>query len=204
MYKEWYLPHVFYVHKQYRFDIQEAEDIVSEQYYNVMKSGVTFENMMHIKSYMYRALRNACVDRLPIVKRMAKEDEIPEETCDSDMSNAIRMESYKTLYDAHKRLSASQHDVIVLLFWGGLTVHEVAKLMDISVSTVKNHKAKAIKRLRKKLGTTDEKAEENNLQLIKKIFTSTDSCSRIAKLYGKPTHSVISIKKWPKYQALFG
>lgn len=182
MYRDWYHPYVLYVVKKYKMEIEEAQDIVSLQFYKLLQPKMVFENIKHIKSYMFVILNNDCRSRIPQLNRIT--NKIPEDQCENLFYDTVRLENYRLLYEAQSTLPTCSREVIIMLFWGGLSTKEVATIMGTAVSTVKNQKARGLELLREKLGTTKEKMKENKLSLVNKILKSTTTIGATARRYG--------------------
>jgi len=73
---------------------------------------------------------------------------------DEPVVNLITAEAI-VLRDALSRLSGRQREVIVLRFYAGFDVAEVAETLSVSESTVKTQTARALRRLRVELGEPD-------------------------------------------------
>lgn len=58
------------------------------------------------------------------------------------------------LPDALNELSEQQRQAVLLVHATGLTLSEAAEVLDVSVSTLRNHLARGLDRLRRSLGVT--------------------------------------------------
>ena len=132
---------------------QEAEDIVVESFLKLMRKRDDFEHTGDIKSFLYTATRNACIDYLRKQKRHRQsENEIQylsEQSASTEDIQLINAEVLATLHQEIERLPPQCAQVFKLMFFQQLTTDQVAKQLSISPKTVLNQKGKAILLLRK-------------------------------------------------------
>ena len=130
-------------------DADIAEDLVAETFANVwhkIESGAEIENF---KSYMYRSVRNECLNYLRNKKEMVGLENIPEvddETIDTSERDA-------KIWEAIDKLPQKCREVFLFSKRDGLSNEEIAEEMGISIKTVKNQMTKAFSRLREALSS---------------------------------------------------
>jgi RNA polymerase sigma-70 factor (ECF subfamily) len=102
------------------------------------------------KSYLYKYIKNHCLNFLRDSKRR---QEILKEKLESEVfyrDNLVEQETYEIIYHAIKDLSRQNQQVIELSL-DGLSNKEIAKKLNITVNTVKTIKQRAFKALRRVL-----------------------------------------------------
>ena len=132
---------------------QEAEDIVVESFLKLLKKREDFQTIGEIRSFLYTATRNACIDHLRKQKRHERShDEIvylSEQAISPDDTDNINAEVLAALYREIENLPPQCAEVFKLLFFQRLTTDQAALRLNISTKTVLNQKGKAIQLLRK-------------------------------------------------------
>ena len=135
-------------------NVSEAEDIVQNVFVNVwnhIQEGYEPDNL---KSYLYRAVRNAA---LKYVAKESKESltaideaaEVTEEAVDTSERDA-------RLWQAVNELPPKCREVFLMSKRDNYSYKEIAEALGISIKTVENHLTKAMKSLRKAYGIKDQ------------------------------------------------
>lgn len=135
-------------------DFPEAEDLVENVFIKLLTNNAD-PAVLQWGSYLYRAVRNACINHLHQKGKYADLDTVPIEElpADEDTIDAeqLKMEVYRELARAMEQLAPQSGRIIKMAYVEGLPSKEIARRLNITVSTVDNSKAKAIIRLRKLL-----------------------------------------------------
>lgn len=132
----------------------QAYDLLQDLFLKVWQNREALADVDNINAYLYSIARNSAFDNL---RRFSKETLILEELAQSgrtalDPTPAdilIEKELGERIAAAVKRLSPQQQKVYVLRKEKGLQYEEIAQLLDLSVSTIKNHMKRALENLRK-------------------------------------------------------
>lgn len=127
----------------------DSEDVVSDVFVKVFNGLSDFnENKESLSTWIYTITRNAVIDYFRASKQLC---ELPEELCSEDETeqNMINTEMLERLADALERLAERERDVIVLHYYGGRTLKDIARTMGISYSYIKLIHSNALKALRK-------------------------------------------------------
>jgi len=131
---------------------QEAEDLVVETFLKLLSKKDDFNDLPSIKSFLYIAVRNACIDVLRKNQRLhqaGRELEYltlhDEELLDNEM---LRARVLQTIYEEVEKLPAKCRQVFIALYVKGKSTADVAREYHISPQTVLNQKSKAIRLLR--------------------------------------------------------
>ena len=134
----------------------DAEDIVEDIFLKLWDRAVLFNDEEHLKAFLYRSIRNACLNFLKINKRafdrnsafIKEQGEYDEATY---LSEITRTEIIAELYIAISELPSQARKVIIKTYIEGQSNQEVADELGISINTVKNHKQNGLALLRSKL-----------------------------------------------------
>jgi RNA polymerase sigma-70 factor (ECF subfamily) len=107
-----------------------------------------------VKAFFYTSIRNSCLDHLKhnqVQQKYLKfKKAIPEEN-GSFLDEVIRLEAYGQVYHEINKLPGMERKVL-LLSLDEKSNDEIAISLNISVNTVRTHKARAYRVLRKNLG----------------------------------------------------
>ncbi|MBO9570675.1 MAG: sigma-70 family RNA polymerase sigma factor [Chitinophagaceae bacterium] len=152
---------------------EEAQDIVQEAFLNfwigLKEKGAMPENL---ETYLFGILRNRCLMHLRSKKRHEQQEAEAftrwQHEIEGAMDDArLREELYNLLSQHFSHLTSMQSQVMKLLYLDDLSVQEVAMELNTSENNVRNHKARAIERLR-------EVAEGEILLLLLLLSSSSD------------------------------
>ncbi len=150
---------LFYAHKDklYGFVLkltgsrQMAEDVVQDVFCRLWQNRSSLADIEQFSSYIFRMAQNQCISAF---RRMAKEVLIVMEVNKSHPA-AIDPEQYvaekelqQKLNEVLAKLPYQQKQVYTLSREQGLKYEEIARQLNISPSTVKNHMIAALKTLR--------------------------------------------------------
>jgi RNA polymerase sigma-70 factor (family 1) len=140
-------------------DRAAAEDIVGESFIKLWNKRGDFKTTQNIKAFMYITVRNACLNYLKQAKRDSLNQKqlayLTGEKEEFVLNEMIRAEVLKEIMNEIDNLPEQCKKVLKLGYLEGLKNQEIAKLMNISVHTVKNQKARAIQLLKTRLANRD-------------------------------------------------
>ena len=126
-----------------------AEELVSDAWLRVWKKHAQFNNEATLRSYLYSTVKNACFDYL---KKQKPQPTIASEQPDKTMlEQLIYAEVLHTIYRHMQNLPDQCKTVFTRLYIDGKTVKETAEEMELSVSTIKTQKARAIAYIKGKM-----------------------------------------------------
>ena len=132
-------------------NVQDAEDLSSEVFLKVYAKLDTFdENKASLSTWIYTVTKNTLTDyyRTRKVFFEMPEDAEDETSVADEICNA---EALEKLADALETLEKRERELIILHYYSGKTLKEIAERLDISYSYVKILQNKALEHLRKKL-----------------------------------------------------
>jgi len=153
----------FYKHKLYSFLIrltespEMTEDVIQDIFLKLWKNRAGLTTIDNFSSYIFRMGQNQCISHF---KRSAKETLILAELQKDLAVSSSETDGYlatkevqQKLHEAIGKLSKQQKLVYTLSREQGLKHEEIARHLNISISTVKNHMIDALRILRKQVYT---------------------------------------------------
>lgn len=151
-----YYPALCYFATRLIQDVTAAEDIAQETLIKLWEKHEGFHNVHAIKSFLYITTKNACFNfmkRTQVGEKNHEEwSQIWDEYEDFVLNQLTRAEVLRELYNMLNMLPPECRKVMRHSFVDGLDNQQIAQLLNISVHTVKNQKARAIYLIKKKLG----------------------------------------------------
>ena len=121
-----------------------AEDIVEDSFLKAWEHGMSGMSFVSFKAWMYRCVRNAAVDWIRKKKDIVGIDELGDvEDCDIDTS-----ERDARIWQAVADLPDRCREIFLMSKRDGISNREIAEILNLSESTVKNQISKALDRLR--------------------------------------------------------
>lgn len=136
-------------------DSSDAEDIIEELFTNLWKKHPSFESENHLKAFLYRSAKNACLNSIKLSARSgmrnslyADENGYAEEAY---INEIIRAEILRDVYAAIESLSPQCSKIITMSYVEGKSNQEIADELNLSLQTVKNQKGKGLALLRQRL-----------------------------------------------------
>lgn len=135
-----------------------AEDIVQDVFEKLWHKQIAFENLRHLKDYLYKSTRNASLNFLKGVQHSQERQAIflheQEETTAPDDLELIRMEVLREVCREIDNLPEQCAKIVRMSYIDGLRNEQIAAQLSISVQTVKNQKTRGMKLLRIRLSPT--------------------------------------------------
>jgi RNA polymerase sigma-70 factor (ECF subfamily) len=136
-------------------DPDASEDVVQEVFFKLWKNRDELTINTTIKSYLFRAVRNGCmniIDHISIreaYKIVNEEDIINSESYHIDETIVSELE--QRIRETIDQLPPERRKVFIMSRFDGLKYREIADHLNISVKTVENQMYQALKFLREKL-----------------------------------------------------
>ena len=162
VFQQYYRPLCLYA-LHYLHDLDEVEDVVQDCFVRLLEaekrkvesptSFFSLEDSQKQKSFLYAAVRNACIDKLrrknPIVQNISPSDLSgiisDEQAVDSSSREA-------ELWTAIEQLPERCREIFLMSKRDGMTYREIAEELCLSEKTVEHQISKALKTLRGKKG----------------------------------------------------
>jgi RNA polymerase sigma-70 factor (ECF subfamily) len=136
-------------------DKDEAEEVVQSAFIGVWDKRSSIEIQTSMKSYLYRMVRNSCLNVIKHskVKMQHVRHEMAggEPTYENASQAVISSELEQKIREAMKELPEQCRLVFQLSRFEELKYSEIAGQLNISVKTVENHMGKALKIMREQL-----------------------------------------------------
>lgn len=140
-----------------RGDPAEAEDVLQTAYLKVLDGRARFGGRSAFKTWLFSVIRNTAADRRRRVAvrgrlRRERKEELPtpsEPPGSDEILERRRMRD--RLREALQELSPRQREVLMLVFYHGMTVESSAEVMGVSVGSARTHYHRGKKRLREEL-----------------------------------------------------
>jgi RNA polymerase sigma-70 factor (ECF subfamily) len=146
-------------------DVSLAEDIVQETFTDCFLNIMALKKPESFKSWFFRSLTRKAwkaIDKknrlVPVEELYEKADSMLPPVFDSYPSE--QRSSYAKLYKAIGRLGKKQRTTIVLYYFNGFSIKEIANATSSLEATVKSRLFSAKKQLKKSLSENIEKMEE--------------------------------------------
>jgi RNA polymerase sigma-70 factor, Bacteroides expansion family 1 len=140
-------------------DRQAAEDIVGEAFIKLWKRRDNFATVQNIKAFLYISTRNAALNLLKQAKRESLSKKqlayLSEEQGAFVLNDMVRAEVLREIMQEIDKLPEQCGKVLKLGYLQGMKNQEIATMLNISVHTVKNQKARAIQLLKIRLRDRD-------------------------------------------------
>ena len=132
---------------------EEAKDIVQDCFVKLWDSHTIDERSETVKSFLYTAVRNKCVDALRKKKTIQKAKLILAENDNTDpeyFDELAFAEMMRLLNEYLRELPSKIQDIIKLYYIDGKKYHEIASEIKSTPEAVRKQKARAINAIRKK------------------------------------------------------
>lgn len=152
-YKEYYSLFLAFTLK-FIHDPEGGRDVVQDVFISYLKCRSSFDDLIQIKVFFYRSIRNKCLN---LINRQKTHDKFLKLSGNDDFESTeyflhsiIREETAFAIHQEIAKLSPTGQQVLKLAL-DGKSNEEIAVQLDISVNTVKTHKARSYASLRKQL-----------------------------------------------------
>lgn len=129
-----------------------AEDIVEEVFMKIWLKQQPFDDLHHLKNFLYKTTRNACIDHLRrrehSLERQAQFQQLQHNWESAADLAMIRTEVYRSIYRAIETLPEQCSKIVRMGYIDGKSNEEIAESLGLSIQTVKNQKTRGIQLLR--------------------------------------------------------
>ena len=146
---------------------EEAEDVVQETFVRVLASIHGFEGRSSLYTWLYRIFLNVIHDlrrkkylhQKFLARYEPEENIVPIE----DLIRSIDNETFaKSLGEAMKNQKMKHREIIVLRFYEGLKLREIAEILNVGIGTVKSRLHHGIKKIKKSIGNIEHFGDTSN------------------------------------------
>jgi len=136
-------------------DPDAAEDVVQEVFFKLWKNREKLTINTTIKSYLFRAVRNGCMNVIDHISVREAYKIVNEEDIKDSEKNLINetvvSELEQRIKETIDQLPAERRKIFIMSRFDGLKYREIAEKLNISVKTVENQMYQALRFLREKL-----------------------------------------------------
>lgn len=139
---------------------EDALEIVQETFMRVFEKIAGFHQDYSLSGWIYRLTHNICIDYYrKFAKKNALENnfaDIPEKhlaVADNCQAVLESRQMSAAIDRAAENLSLKQKSVFTLKYSQGMKLQQVAEIMDVSLGTVKTLHHRALRKIRKEVGT---------------------------------------------------
>lgn len=136
-------------------EIDEAEEVVQNLFSGIWEKRAELEINISLKSYLYRAVHNHCLNRIKHLKIREEYQQYAnsyyESSYESVSQSVIKNELERKIEEAIDKLPEQCRLIFRLSRFEELKYHEIAEQLGISPKTVENQIGKALKILRVEL-----------------------------------------------------
>jgi RNA polymerase sigma-19 factor, ECF subfamily len=153
-FNEYHKPLYFFA-SRYVSEKAAVEDIVTDSFIKLWGKREIFDTESGLKGYLYKTVHNACLrwlqqkqNRSMYIISYSNQIDTTGQAC---FHNIIKSETIKLLHAAIQQLPPQCKKVFTKLCIEGKSVSEIADEMKLTISTIKNQKARGIKLLKPKL-----------------------------------------------------
>lgn len=126
------------------FDV--AQDIVQDVFFKFFNENSRLDRVASIKSYLYRAILNRCIDYRRTHRQMLCLDAIRELAVPQEEKQFY--EEFISIEELLRELPDEQAEILRLHFTDNMPFVDIASLMELSVNTVKSRFRYGIEKLR--------------------------------------------------------
>ena len=128
----------------------EAEDVVQDTFYKVLRSDSVPDNF---RAWVYKICRNRCLDVLRSRGRRRDDQALLTNApykaeLTGQLTRLVKMERHEKLRRLLDELPPAQHEVLRLRYTEGLSRSEIAQVLDITESVVKSRLYEGLEKLR--------------------------------------------------------
>jgi RNA polymerase sigma-70 factor (family 1) len=153
LFRLYYEPLCHYAASMTDGDMDEAEDIVQERFFKLWEKRSEVDINFSVKSYLYKMVHNACLNRIRNEKTRTKYKEYKVAQIDGnpEMPSEGVFELQAHIQKAIAGLPDQCRHVFELNRFEDLKYKDIAEQLGISIKTVENHIGKALRILRTEL-----------------------------------------------------
>lgn len=126
-----------------------AEDLTQDTYIRIIKYHDSYNPLYNPKTWIFQIAKNVSYTYLDKQKEISIKDEILEPLLDS--KNKIKLDESYMIREYLSNLNEIDRNIVLLHIFGGLKHYEIAKIVRLTHSNVKQRYRKIIKKLKKEL-----------------------------------------------------
>lgn len=151
-------------------DPAAAEDLTTEIFIKLWQKRAAFTSLQHVKAFLYTSIRNGCLNLIRSRQREEMRNRIFEDTLrqtePSPDHELIHIELLLAIRKELDAFSPRMREIFILAYFKRMSNEDIAAKLNLSNQTVRNQKAMALVRFRKKLGSKFPLSQISMLLLI--------------------------------------
>lgn len=142
IYKAFAGPIFRYLRNSFRFEKEEAEDILQNVFLPWVKNPEKFARVENLSAYLFTSARNAALKR--------KSEKRPSGSTESVIAqgHSEKVENGVIIDQALSQLPSEQREAVVLKIWNNMTFAEISQLQNTSLQTIASRYRYAIDKLK--------------------------------------------------------
>ncbi|WP_394991503.1 RNA polymerase sigma-70 factor [Emticicia sp.] len=133
-------------------EMDEAEEVVQNLFLSIWEKRTDLEISVSLKSYLYRAVHNHCLNRIKHLKIREEYQQYATNFYDSSYESVsqtvMKNELEQKIEEAIRKLPEQCRLIFRMSRFDELKYHEIAKQLELSPKTIENQIGKALKFLR--------------------------------------------------------
>ena len=138
-------------------DLAAAEDLTTEIFIKLWQKRAEFNSLQHVKAFLYTSIRNGCLNLIRSrereeIRNRVFEDNLRQTEHASD-HELIHIELLLAIRKELDAFSPRMREIFILAYFKRMSNEDIALKLNLSNQTVRNQKAMALSRFRKKLST---------------------------------------------------
>lgn len=115
------------------YDSEEAKEVLQAVYLKIFEGKATYGGKSNFKTWLFSVIRYTSIDLFKNKSNFESLDKLSLVDSDSFQEEVINYEHFL------ERLSERQHQVLLLSFYHGMPLSEIAEVMNLHVGTVRTH-----------------------------------------------------------------
>ncbi|MEM7109774.1 MAG: RNA polymerase sigma factor [Bacteroidota bacterium] len=127
------------------FDDEGAKDVLQMVYLKILEGKAKYNERSNVKTWIFSVIRNTVIDQQRSRKTMYPLS-VVKETAEENITDELV--DYQAII---QKLPERQRQVMLLVFYHGLTLEEVAEILELGVGTVRAHYDRGKKALKELL-----------------------------------------------------
>ena len=150
LYKEYY-PKLLQFASAFLKDQQLAEEVTEDVFIYLWCNREQITQIVNLQVYLYVSVKNRCLNKMPVRNEQLSIDVVPEASLpfgnDNPLQKAIDSEMQTRMQQAICNLPPRCRMIFRLIREDGLKYKDVAEILNISVNTIDNQMAIAVKKI---------------------------------------------------------
>jgi RNA polymerase sigma-70 factor (ECF subfamily) len=139
-------------------DEQEADGIVGEVFVKLWERPNQFNNLASIRSFLYKATRNASLNWIRKEKNENKKTKdfayLNQENENTIADKMIELEFYREIFTTLRSLPPNCRKIFEMIYLHGKSFEQISQELNLTESTVRSQKARALMLIRQRINWT--------------------------------------------------